>query len=85
MLLLASARDPLFLQIKEAQASVLEDYAGKSAFHNHGQRVVNGYRLMQSASDIFLGWCIGPSGRHFYVRQLHDVKIKGARRGVQSE
>jgi uncharacterized protein (DUF2252 family) len=76
LLLLASARDPLFLQVKEARASVLENYAGKSAFHNHGQRVINGYRLMQSASDLFLGWCVGPSGRHFYIRQLNDVKIK---------
>jgi hypothetical protein len=45
-------------------------------FPNHGQRVVNGYRLMQSASDIFLGWVLGASGRHFYVRQLNDMKIK---------
>ena len=48
--------DPLFLQAKEAQASVLEPYLGKSAFNNHGQRVVEGQRLMQSASDILLGW-----------------------------
>jgi uncharacterized protein (DUF2252 family) len=75
MLLLASSRDPLFLQVKEARTSVLEPYAGKSVFRNHGQRVVTGYRLMQSASDIFLGWVIGPGGRHFYVRQLKDVKI----------
>jgi Uncharacterized protein conserved in bacteria (DUF2252) len=69
-------RDPLFLQIKEARESVLESYAGKSVFPNHGQRVVNGYRLMQSASDLFLGWGVGPAGRHFYVRQLRDMKIK---------
>jgi uncharacterized protein (DUF2252 family) len=75
-LLLASAQDPLFLQIKEARASVLEPYAGKSIFPNHGQRVVNGYRMMQSASDLFLGWTIGPGGRHLYVRQLNDMKIK---------
>jgi hypothetical protein len=73
---LANGRDPLFLQLKEARASVLEAYAGKSVFLNHGERVVNGYRLMQSASDLFLGWTVGPSGRHFYVRQLNDVKIK---------
>ena len=48
--------DPLFLQVKEAQASVLEPYLGKSEFGNHGQRVVDGQRLMQAASDIFLGW-----------------------------
>ena len=76
MLLLANERDPLFLQIKEARSSVLEAYAGKSTFHNHGQRVVNGSRLMQSASDLFLGWVVGRTGRHFYVRQLNDMKIK---------
>jgi uncharacterized protein (DUF2252 family) len=75
-LLLANGRDPLFLQIKEARPSVLEPYAGKSPFTNHGQRVVNGYRVMQSASDLFLGWTVGPSGRQLYVRQLKDVKIK---------
>ena len=75
MLLMASEQDPLFLQVKEARASVLEAYAGKSSFPNHGQRVVNGYRLMQSASDIFLGWVKGKLGRHFYVRQLRDVKL----------
>ena len=56
--------------------SVLEPYAGKSIYANHGQRVVNGLRLMQSASDLFLGWAEGREGRHFYVRQLHDMKIK---------
>jgi uncharacterized protein (DUF2252 family) len=75
MLLMASEDDPLFLQVKEARASVLESYAGKSVFANHGQRVVNGYRLMQSASDIFLGWTEGKLGRHFYVRQLKDMKL----------
>ena len=75
MLLMASEDDPLFLQVKEARASVLESYAGKSVFANHGQRVVNGYRLMQSASDIFLGWTEGKPGRHFYVRQLKDMKL----------
>ena len=75
MLLMASEKDPLFLQVKEARPSVLEAYAGKSIYPNHGQRVVNGYRLMQSASDIFLGWTKGKLGRHFYVRQLRDMKI----------
>src|SRR6266481_3426198 len=75
MLLLASEQDPLFLQVKEARASVLEAYAGKSIYANHGQRVVAGCRLMQSASDLFLGWVKGPEGRHFYVRQLRDMKI----------
>jgi uncharacterized protein (DUF2252 family) len=75
-LLLAGEKDPLFLQIKEARTSVLEPYAGKSIFSNHGQRVVDGCRLMQSASDLFLGWTAGRRGRHFYIRQLKDVKIK---------
>ena len=75
MLLMASEQDPLFLQVKEARASVLETYAGKSLYAHHGQRVVNGYRLMQSASDIFLGWTEGKLGRHFYVRQLKDMKL----------
>ena len=75
LLLLASEQDPLFLQVKEARASVLEAYAGKSIYANHGQRVVNGYRLMQSASDLFLGWAVGPAGRQFYIRQLKDMKI----------
>lgn len=75
-LFVSEEEDTLFLQIKEARASVLEAYAGKSLFTNHGQRVVDGCRLMQSASDIFLGWAVGPAGRHLYVRQLRDLKIK---------
>jgi uncharacterized protein (DUF2252 family) len=74
LLLMASDDDPLFLQVKEARASVLEPYAGKSVFGNHGQRVVNGYRIMQPAGDMFLGWTRGPK-RDFFVRQLRDVKI----------
>jgi len=71
--------DPLFLQIKEAQASVLEPYLGASAFRNGGRRVVEGQRLMQAASDIFLGWIRTPAGldgqaRDFYIRQLWDWK-----------
>jgi uncharacterized protein (DUF2252 family) len=70
--------DPLFLQCKEAQSSVLEPFAGASALANHGQRVVEGQRLMQAASDIFLGWVhvTGFDGqpRDFYVRQLWDWK-----------
>jgi len=70
--------DPLFLQAKEAEASVLEPYLGKSQFANHGQRVVEGQRLMQSASDIMLGWIrvVGLDGveRDFYIRQLWDSK-----------
>lgn len=75
-LLMSATGEPLFLQIKEAFASVLEPFAGKSQFGNHGQRVVIGQRLMQSASDIFLGWTQGDEGRHFYVRQLRDAKVK---------
>ena len=66
--------DPLFLQVKEARTSVLEPYAGKTVFPNHGQRVVDGYRRMQPASDIFLGWSRGPK-RDFFVRQLRDMKL----------
>lgn len=72
---IAADDDPLFLQVKEARPSVLEPYAGKSVYPNHGQRVVCGQRLMQSASDIFLGWATGVNGRHVYVRQLRDVKL----------
>ena len=74
-LFMAAEDDPLFLQIKQANASVLEPYAGKSLHGNHGQRVVVGQRLMQSASDMFLGWSQGSQGRHYYVRQLRDMKI----------
>ena len=66
--------DPLFLQVKEARNSVLEPFAGKSAFRNNGQRVVDGYRRMQPASDMFLGWTRSPR-RDFFVRQLRDIKI----------
>jgi hypothetical protein len=76
LLLMAAEDDPLFLQIKEANASVLEAYAGKSVYPNHGERVVRGCVLMQSASDLFLGWTEGKHGRQFYVRQLRDMKIK---------
>ncbi|ROR37845.1 DUF2252 domain-containing protein [Kitasatospora cineracea] len=68
------ADDPLVLQVKEAQASVLEPYAGPGRYSHHGQRVVAGQRLTQAASDIFLGWMTGPAGRHFYWRQLRDMK-----------
>jgi uncharacterized protein (DUF2252 family) len=74
-LFIAADDDPLFLQVKEARPSVLEPYAGKTAYESQGQRVINGQRLMQSASDIFLGWGTGNNGRDFYVRQLRDVKI----------
>ena len=71
-------RDPLFLQFKEAQASVLEPYLGKSEFAQHGQRVVEGQRMMQAAPDIMLGWerivAIDGVTKDFYIRQLWDAK-----------
>jgi len=67
--------DPLFLQVKEATASVLEDQLPKSRYKQHGQRVVQGQRMLQAASDIYLGWTKGRDGtRHFYWRQLRDMK-----------
>ncbi len=75
-LFMADDKDPLFLQVKQAGPSVMEPYAGKSVFDNHGRRVVNGYRIMQPASDIFLGWTKGVGGNEFYFRQLRDMKIK---------
>jgi uncharacterized protein (DUF2252 family) len=68
------ARDPLFLQIKEATTSVLEGHLPRSRYRQHGQRVVQGQRLMQASSDIYLGWTRGPRGRDFYWRQLRDMK-----------
>jgi uncharacterized protein (DUF2252 family) len=65
--------DPLFLQVKEADTSTLEPYFGNSAYANHGERVVQGQRLMQEASDIFLGWTHG--NVDLYVRQLRDMKV----------
>jgi len=76
VLMMAVSGDPLFLQVKEARRSVLEPYAGKSAIANQGERVVTGQRIMQSASDLFLGWTAGAAGRHFYIRQLRDMKLK---------
>jgi Uncharacterized protein conserved in bacteria (DUF2252) len=75
-----SPSDALFLQAKEAPQSVLERFAGESEYSNQGQRVVEGQRLMQAASDIFLGWLREPPGledlnlRDLYVRQLWDWK-----------
>ncbi|WP_199231304.1 DUF2252 domain-containing protein [Falsiroseomonas bella] len=76
LLMMSTSNEPLFLQFKEAAASVLEPFAGASAYPHHGQRVVMGQRLMQPTSDIFLGWVTSPNGVHFYVRQLRDAKIK---------
>jgi uncharacterized protein (DUF2252 family) len=66
--------DPLFLQVKEAGPSVLEGHVPSSPHEHHGHRVVAGHRLMQAASDIFLGWFRGTEGRDFYWRQLKDMK-----------
>ena len=75
VLLLDEHDDPLFLQIKEVRASVLEQHHGPSPWQQNGERVVAGQRLMQAASDIFLGWARGPEGRDFCVRQLRDMKL----------
>ena len=70
-----AALDPLILQVKEAEGSVLAPFVGDSVFDHQGQRVVEGQRLMQATSDPFLGWSSSPDdGHHFYVRQLHDMK-----------
>jgi hypothetical protein len=74
-LFMAADDDPLFLQIKEAKASVLEPYVGKSLYENNGERVVAGQHLMQAASDMFLGWWRSPNGRDHYMRQLRDTKV----------
>ena len=73
-LLLAADDDPLFIQIKEARRSVLEPPHGKSRYANQGLRVVEGQRVMQAASDIFLGWF---SSKHhdYYIRQFRDMKV----------
>jgi uncharacterized protein (DUF2252 family) len=78
LLLMSGNGDPLLLQFKEARQSVLEPYCGASPFGHAGQRVVAGQRVMQAASDIFLGWATGAGAgkRHFFLRQLSDAKIK---------
>ncbi len=77
ILLASSEQDMLILQLKEARKSVLEPYTGPSKYEHQGQRVVVGQKLMQAASDMFLGWATGPRPphRHFFIRQLRDVKI----------
>src|SRR5262249_29051647 len=74
-LFMSNESAPLILQFKEANRSVLEPYTAKSAYDNQGERVVMGQRLMQSSSDIFLGWVRGEQGKDFYVRQLRDMKM----------
>ncbi len=75
VLMFSEENHPLILQFKESCHSVLEPYAGKSQYGHQGQRVVMGQRLMQSSSDIFLGWMRSPAGRDFFVRQLRDMKL----------
>lgn len=77
MLLTDAMQAPLFLQIKEARESVLAGYvpAGASAYVHQGERVVIGQRMMQASSDAFLGWASGPRGRHYFLRQLRDMKL----------
>ena len=75
---------PLILQVKEACPSVLEPYTAKSQYENQGQRVVTGQRLMQSSSDIFLGWTQGRRGNNFYLRQLRDMKFSLPIEGVSA-
>jgi uncharacterized protein (DUF2252 family) len=75
VLLMADKNDPLFLQFKEALPSVLEPYAGKSRYTYHGERVVTGQRMLQAASDIFLGWTRDDQGHDYYFRQLRDMKM----------
>ncbi|MGU5651859.1 DUF2252 domain-containing protein [Aeromonas allosaccharophila] len=84
-LFMAADNDPLFLQVKEARSSVLEPYSGKSQHANHGERIVAGQRLMQAATDIFLGWTLAQNGQHFYFRQLRDVKISAIIEGWDAE
>lgn len=74
-LMFSEENHPLILQFKEACHSVLEPYAGKSHYANQGQRVVMGQRLMQSSSDIFLGWTRGRGGHDYFIRQLRDMKM----------
>ncbi len=66
--------DPVFLQIKQAEASVLERFLPKSTYSTAGERVVSGQRLLQAATDVMLGWAVGPAGRQVYIRQLQDQK-----------
>jgi len=83
-LLLDDNDDPLLLQYKEARPSVLEPYAGKSPYLHEGQRIVSGQRLMQAASDIFLGWTTNLQGQDFYFRQLKDMKTSIKLKGMSA-
>ena len=83
-LFLSPENHPLLLQFKQACASVLEPYAGKSVYENHGQRIVAGQRLMQSSSDIFLGWTRSARRFHFFGRQLRDMKMSVPMEGISA-
>ena len=83
-LLVSEGDHPLMLQFKEAGRSVLEPYTDRSPYDNQGQRVVMGQRLMQSSSDIFLGWAQGRRGYDFYVRQLRDMKMSFPIEGISA-
>jgi uncharacterized protein (DUF2252 family) len=85
LLLFSEENHPLILQVKEARRSVLDPYCGRSEYDNQGQRVVLGQRLMQSSSDIFLGWVRSQLGYDFYVRQLRDMKMTAPIEGVSAE
>jgi uncharacterized protein (DUF2252 family) len=85
VLMLGAHGDPLFLQIKEARTSVLEQFAGPAPWRNQGHRVVAGQRMMQGVSDIFLGWNRGRDGRDYYVRQLRDMKLAADLTGFDAE
>jgi uncharacterized protein (DUF2252 family) len=85
-LLVADDGSPLLLQIKEAQASVLAPFAGASDYANHGERVVVGQRMMQAATDVFLGWTRNPvDGRYFYVRRLKDARLANIGERLEAE
>jgi uncharacterized protein (DUF2252 family) len=84
LLLFDEEGHPLILQVKEACRSVHEPYAGKSHYDNQGERIVMGQRLMQSSSDIFLGWVRGPRGYDFFVRQLRDMKMSVPMEGLSA-
>jgi len=75
VLMMNDNNERIFMQVKEARQSVLEPYTQKSIYSHHGERVVQGQRIIQAASDIFLGWSEGLQRRHFYLRQLRDKKI----------
>jgi uncharacterized protein (DUF2252 family) len=82
LLMVSGDGETLYLQFKEATRSVLEAHAGTSPYTHHGERVVRGQRLLQAASDMLLGYATGPTGRHLYLRQLRDAKIKPEMEGM---